>query len=474
MQYHKGSVSDIAQGKMLGGSSGLSYMAYIRGNPMDYDKWAAITNDSSWSFDAVLPLFIRSEGVKDPGILNSPEDRALHGTNGQFLLSKYYDKISDKYFSAFEEMGHKIVPDINARNPLGFTTVLFAYDHERSNTAKFLRSVKDKPNLDVLTHALVTKILFDDEKRAVGVKIKTRDGKVITVKASKEVIVTAGVFKTPQLLMVSGIGPKAHLKEKNIKVIKDLPVGRNLQDHPICITVYKTGEARSPTGPQDPHLINVPAIDGYIALKKSQKYPDYEILSLILDNPETFLAVCSISFSFKNEICDNIIKGAAGKQIYLVFNLLAYPESQGQVLLNTANMADQPTIILGYYSNDRDLQMHVKTVLDFNKILNTTYFKSVGAELIDPKLKTCTGFDKDSKEYWRCYVLGMVTTGHYYVGTCAMGQVVDSKLKVIGVKNLRVADASIIPSIVASTTTAAVLMIAQKAVDMIVEEHCLK
>ena len=136
-------------------------------------------------------------------------------------------------------------------------------------------------------------------------------------------------------------------------------------------------------------------------------------------------------------------------------------------------MADQPTVILGYYSNDRDVQTHVRTVLDFTKVLNTTYFKSVDAELVDPKLRACASFDKESKEYWRCYVLGMVTTGQFYVGTCAMGQVVDSKLKVIGVKNLRVADASIMPTIVASPPTAAILMIAQKTVDMIVKEYSL-
>ena len=231
------------------------------------------------------------------------------------------------------------------------------------------------------------------------------------------------------------------------------------------------GEARSPNGSPDPHLLNIPTIDGYIAFNKTQKYPDYEIVSLIIDSAEQFLVYCSVSFSFTEEVCNNIAKGAAGKQLYLVYNLLAYPESRGQVLLNTTDMADQPTVILGYYSNDRDLEMHVKTVLDFNKVVNTTYFKSVGAELIDPKLKACAGFNKDSKEYWRCYGLGMVTTGQFYAGTCAMGQVVNSKLKVIGVKNLRVADASIMPKIVATPTVGAILMIAQKAVDMIVKEH---
>lgn len=474
MQYHRGSVSDIGQGKMLGGSSSMSYMAYVRGNPSDYDHWATLTDDKSWSFESVFPLFIRSEGVLDPGILKSTEDRALHGLNGTFKLTKYYDKIRKKYFSAFEEMGHKIVPDINVRNPLGFTTVLFSYgNHERSSTAKFLRPVMNNPNLDVLTNSLVTKILFNDEKIAVGVTIKTKDGKRITVKVKKEVIITAGVFKTPQLLMLSGIGPNQHLRKKKIKVIKDLPVGRNLQDHPICVTVFKMGKARRPRGPPDPHEVNIPAIDGYIAYTKHRKNPDYEILSLIIDDPNVFLTFCSISLSFTNEVCDNIIKQVAGHQIYLVFNLLAYPESRGQVVLNTTNIEDQPLITLAYYSNDSDLKKQVKAVLDFNKVLNTTYFKRVGAELIDPKLDDCAGFHKYSNEYWRCYALGMVTTGHYYAGTCAMGQVVDSKLLVKGVKRLRVADASIMPTIVASPTQAAVLMIAQKTVDMIVKEHSL-
>ncbi|XP_075981617.1 ecdysone oxidase-like [Anticarsia gemmatalis] len=475
MRYHKGGVAEIVQGKMLGGSSGLTYLVYVRGNPVDYDSWATLTNDSSWSYNSILPLYNKIERVIDKKILRSSKDKALHGTKGKIKLRKFYYKPADTYLKAIEEMGRKVVVDVNTRNPLGFTNILYACGKkERQSTAySYLRLVKKKPNLDVMTNSLVTKIIFDDTT-AVGVLVKTKDNKIIKINAKKEVILTAGAFKTPQLLMLSGIGPKKHLDSKKIPVLADLPVGKNLQDHQLCLAVYKTGERKPPIGPPNPYTIGFTALDGLVALNKSENYPDYDLRAIVLDDPKIFLAFCAVAFSFNNDICDTLNKGADGRQIFASFIHLVKPKSRGEVLLKSTKIEDQPLINLNFNDNEEDVENQARYQMDFNKILNTPTFRNLSAEIIDPEIEKCGELQIDNFEYWKCFVRSMVTTLHYNVGTCAMGSVVDSKLFVKGVKNLRVADASIMPNIISSPTLSGVMVIAEKASKMIKKGFCSK
>ncbi|CAB3220772.1 unnamed protein product [Arctia plantaginis] len=468
---HPFSRPDIVQGRMLGGSSSLNHLIYGQGNPADYDGWASITDDPSWSFKAIHHYFIKSEKIADRKILTSIDDKNMHGTTGKMKLRKFYFENSEKYLRAFKEMGNKIVRSINAKHPLGFSPALFTCGKRvRQSTAySFLRPEKYNPNLNVLTNTMVRKVIFDEFHNAIGVEVISKDKRVLHVEAHKEVIVTAGVFKTPQLLMLSGIGPRKHLKDKNIKLVADLPVGKNLQDHPICVSVFKTGLKKLPDDIPSPYKIDFPQLHGYVSLNDFETIPTYEIRGMILDDPATFLELCIMSLNFKYTLCDDLVKSAANHEIFLVLNHLSYPKSRGEVRLGIKNINEPPIVKLGFYRNEKDLELHAKSLMNFNRILNTSYFWNNKAQILEPPIG-CGKINFSSLKYWQCYCNEMATTLHNNVGTCAMGTVVDSNLLVKGVHRLRIADASIMPTIVSSPTQASVIMIAQKASDMIKED----
>uniref|UniRef100_A0A2A4JUI0 Glucose-methanol-choline oxidoreductase N-terminal domain-containing protein n=1 Tax=Heliothis virescens TaxID=7102 RepID=A0A2A4JUI0_HELVI len=459
------------QGKVLGGSSQVDYMIYGIGNPEDYNRWAAITNDSSWTLKNLCPLIKRTEKVTDPRILDSP-DVFFHGTEGKMRIKKYHKSLNDGFFEAYREMGQKVVNDINGKNPLGYTDTYFTIGQgTRQSTAySFLSPERDNPNLKVLYNSLATKIIFDDNKRAVAVRVLTKDKKYITINARREIIVAAGAIKSPQLLMLSGIGPRQHLESKKIKVISNLPVGQNFQDNPTNVMVYEMGAADT-VSPHNPHEFPVAVMEGRVAIKACQKRADYQILSGLIVDPSFFLQVCSSVFSFKNSICDNLHKSLSGRQVHFVTHHLLYSESRGEILLNSTDPEDYPIIDPKYYSNPRDIERHAEYLEHYNRIVDTKYYKSLNAEFVDPQLENCKGLKPGTQSYWKCYVLGMATTLHNYVGTCAMGSVVDSKLRVLGVKNLRVADASVMPEIVGATVKGTVIVIAQKLVDILIEDY---
>lgn len=462
----------MTQGKMIGGSGSLNYMGYERGNKYDFDRWAKLTNDSCWSWESVFPTIRKNEMLIDDLILDSP-NRCFYGTDGNIKIMKQYFERNQAYFDAFEELGWHSKLDVSPINPLGFTDVMYNIgDNERQSTArKLLSPIKKDPNLHVMTNTLATRIIFDDHKRAVAVEVVTKKGKVLIVKANKEIIVSAGTFKSPQLLMLSGIGPKEHLKSHGIKCIIDLPVGKNFQDHVNSHLIYKLTDAKRGKTLKDPHKYPYTVYDGYVALNKSQGYPDYEPVGLSFGQLEPFLEFCAVYFNFDEEFCDELGKSIAKSELLLLLITQLYPKSRGEIRLASRNPHDYPIIIPGYYEEEEDIENHAKYLQDFNRVLKTSYFKRVKAKLVLPKLKSCKEFKKGTHEYWKCYAVAMADTAYYYVGTCGMGSVLDSRLRVRGVKRLRVIDASSFPDTVGAPTHATVIMVAQKGVEFIIKEH---
>lgn len=228
-----------------------------------------------------------------------------------------------------------------------------------------------------------------------------------------------------------------------------------------------------PIRPSNPHEFPVPVMEGFVALNKSQSKADYHVLSSVVANPKFFLEICSFIFNFNDNFCDKLNKDIAGRQVHFVTHYLLYPNSRGEVLLGSKDPNAKPIIIPRTYSDQKDLKDYAKYVNHYNAVLNTKFYKSVNAELVDPQFTACKGLQKGTLAYWKCYIRGMAVTSHMYVGTCAMGSVVDSNLHVLGVQKLRVADASVIPKIVGSTIQATVFMIAQKVVDLLIKEHKL-
>lgn len=472
MASHKHNEIHLTQGKMLGGTGSLDYTGYERGNKHDYNRWAKLTNDQTWSWNSVQPAFHKNENLTDEAILNSP-NRRFYGTHGKIKVMKEYFQKNQKYFGAFRELGYDTPLDINPDTPLGFTDVMFNIgDGVRQSTAlKFLSPIKNDRNLYVLKNSFVTKIIFDDDKRAIGVKYDTKFNKDRTAYARKEVIVSAGVINSPKLLILSGIGPKHQLKSLGIPVIANLPVGYDFQDHINMILVYKMTKSKKQTILKDPHKYPYTIFDGYVALNPSQAYPDYETFGISLAEKNIFLEFCAFFFDFTPSYCSKLVKKIGTSEILFVVVTFLYPKSRGRISLASTDPYDQPIINPSYFSKYEDVVNGAKYCKHFNQVLNTTYFKNVKAKLILPKIKQCKDLRKDSEEWWRCVTVGISDTSYYYVGTCGMGRVIDSRLRVLGVKNLRVIDSSSFPDTVGTTTLATVVMLAQKGVEFIINEY---
>lgn len=444
-------------------------MFYVRGNPHDYDSWARELKDNSWNWSSVYPYFLKSEKLKDLKVLRSPYTK-FHGSSGYIGVTRQPENGLERYFEAIRERGHKVLLDINGDQRLGFTYQMFTIaDGIRQSTAySYLTSSKSRKNLYILKNTNVVKILFDDNNNAIGVKVNNKNRKTFTLKANKEVILSAGTLNSAKLLMLSGIGPKKHLTELGISVRSDLPVGYNFHDHVCVYLSFKMEQSSSPRPTKNLGKFPFTTITGYVSLNKSQPYPDYQVVNYIIPkDSKSVLPLCSFNFWFNHDICHRINEAIKERNnVFASINLL-HPKSRGRVRLRSTNSEDPPIVTTGILDDKVDVEKLEKYIEDYIKILETRYFKDVNSELVDLVGSNCNEFKLWSKEYWRCYIYCASSTYFHYVGTCAMGAVVDLELRVLGVDRLRVVDASVMPAIVGGNTNAPVIMIAEKAADII-------
>ncbi|XP_022836552.1 glucose dehydrogenase [FAD, quinone]-like, partial [Spodoptera litura] len=469
---HLQSYYEFTLGKMLGGTSSLNYMIYHRGQPSDFNSWADIVKDESWTWQNVLPYFLKTGRLEDPQLLGST-DKEYYGTDGYIGINRDHRKEIEKFLEAYRELGNDIVLDFNEHHPLGYSAQTFTISSRsrQSSAYAFLSSVKDRRNLHVLKNTLATKILFDDNKKAVGVEVLTEDGKKMNLNAKKEVIVSAGTFNSPKLLMLSGVGPEEHLKSKNIEVVSNLPVGENLQEHICVVLIHNMDKLTEPFPQPSPYELPGSSFTGFVALNKSSNYPDYQVITYIA-SAENMMYYCTFAFRFSDEICNNMHKQAINRLQAFNEILNIAPKSRGKVLLKSTNPEDAPLVYNGFFSNKDDVEALVDYIFDYLPIMNTTYYREVDAVMSDA-YPACNEFGKDTREYWRCYVMCVSSGLSHMTSTCPMGTVVDGKLRVHGVKGLRVADASVMPTITRGNPMGTVYMIAEKAADMIKKDYNL-
>lgn len=461
----------VSHGKVLGGTSSINLMLYMRGHPHDYDTWAEITQDDAWKHKNILKYFNKMERLTDEKLLNSP-DAIYYGKSGPLGISKVYSDASEKYLKIYDEMGYPR-GEWNSNGALGFTEQMVSVaDGMRQSTANaHLTEAAGRENLHVLKHTTATKIVINEDKVAVGVEYVDQDNNTFTVKANKEVILSAGPINSPHLLLLSGVGPKEHLEEYDIDVVADLPVGKHLINHHGVFLVYAadkldTTVARPPPNPRD---FPAPMVTGLLALDKEQTYPDFMAATVMLDAESLAVAFCSIVFAFDIKTCQTFYDQTNGREVLFGAIVDFNNTDRGEISLKSKNPLDPPNIYIVAYPNEDVYEILLNYVEDFARIVNTTHFKEVGGELVT--LPQCQQYDKNTRDYLRCYGRCMSSTYYHYVGTCAMGKVVDSRLRVKGVKGLRVIDSSIMPTISSGTTNAPTVMIGEKGADMIKEDN---
>ncbi|WP_411962937.1 GMC family oxidoreductase [Haloferax sp. YSMS24] len=425
------------RGKTLGGTSSMNAQIYNRGNPWDYDNWAALGNDG-WSFDEMLDVFKRAEHFEGTG-----QDE-FHGTDGPLNVADLEDPhpSSETFIEAAAECGLDHNPDFNGETQVGAGLYhVTQRDGERfSSAAAYIKPALDRENLTVETKALVTEIRFDGT-RAVGVAY-TQDGEEHTADATEEIVVSGGAYNSPQLLMLSGVGPATHLEEHDIDVVVDLPgVGQNLQDHLFTFVVYDRTDDQPPAPSS-----NIGEAGGYLYVDDDEPAPDLQF---------HYCPVYYMDHGFANP------EGLG----YSIGSTQVRPESVGFVELASSDPTDPPTIDPEYLTAEPDLAVLREGIKRAREIAHADAFADIRGEERWP------GEDVQTDEEIEEHVRRTAHTIYHPVGTCKMGTdemaVVDPQLRVRGVEGLRVADASIMPKITSGNTNAPSIAIGEKAAELI-------
>ncbi len=474
------------KGKMLGGSSSMNAMFYVRGSPRDYDHWAELGN-TGWDYKSVLKYFKKLEKVN---ATNARKD--LHGHDG-YVGVENFDKgsllkipaVQDMIRKGAEETGYPFVDDLTVEVKSGVTESLSTTKNgvRSSTAAAYLTPIKDRPNLVLMKGTHVTKLLIETRK-VVGVEV-FKNGAHKRIRCKNEVILSAGAVASPQLLMLSGIGPKDHLKEMGINVVKDLKVGYNLQDHYyLHSTFFQLNMSLDHFHETDilygyltrrTHLSN-PNVYSLIFLNSADEKDDYPDLEYIFASmpPGSPVGVYYRALNFEPKIVSQIEEKVQDKFLLAALPKIMRPKSLGRITLVSTNPFENPKIDGGYLTNAEDVKILVNGVKYLSRLLKTKAFKD--ATLWRPSVPECSDFKPESDKFLECYVRNLITTVWHASGSCKMGPaddpeaVVDPNLKVYGVEGLRVADASIMPVIPTGNINVPTIMIGEKVADMIKEE----
>lgn len=459
-----GRAIDWPRGKVLGGSSSLNGLLYVRGQPQDYDRWRQMGN-AGWGWDDVLPLFKRAEN-------NERGADAYHGDAGPLSVSnmRIQRPICDAWVAAAQTAGYPFNPDYNGEDQegVGYFQLTTRNGRRCSAAVAYLRPIRDRKNLRIVTNAQVTRVLMDG-KRVTGVEYRDKRGQLRTIGANREVILSGGAINSPQILMLSGLGDPEHLRQNGITPHHALPgVGRNLQDHLQARLVFKCNE---PTLNDEVRSL---ASQARIALK----------YALFRAGPMTMAASLATGFLKTRPDVDtpdiqfhvqpwSADSPGAGVHPFSAFTMSVCqlrPESRGEIRLDGPDPRTYPRIHPHYLSTDLDCRTLTEGVKIARRIARHAPLSTKIAEEFRPTADLPMDDDAATLDWARNHSVSI----YHPTGTCKMGDdpqaVVDARLRVHGLTGLRVADCSIMPEIVSGNTNAPAIMIGEKCADLVLQD----
>ncbi|XP_022218864.2 glucose dehydrogenase [FAD, quinone] [Drosophila obscura] len=477
------------RGRMLGGSGSANAMLYLRGNRRDYDGWAALGNDG-WSYDEVLPYFERS--VRAQGNESHPK--------GYVTLNPFErqdDDIHQMILAGGLELGMPYMAEFAEGSETGYAHVPGTVRRgERMSTARgYLGAVAGtRPNLHVVKHALVKQLHFQGDLLQ-GVSFE-RKGRLHRVEVAKEAVLSAGSIDSPALLLRSGIGPRQHLQELGIPLQWDLPgVGKNLQDHLVVPLFLRLNAGQSDAASSQQELLDsiydylihrrgalathsTASLVGFVNTNGSGIYPDVENHHLFFrrgrhDMLEIFLR----GLSFQEQYQQQLQGLLSGSDLLCVFLLLSHPQARGELRLRSPDPSVAPLLVSNYLSEREDVATVLRGIRYIESLERTQSFRAQLAEMAHIPIEECDSrHEYRSDGYWRCYARHFTVTCYHQTGTVKMGPSADAqscvspRLQLHGARNLRVADASVMPNVVSANTNAATVMIGERAADFIRED----
>lgn len=506
----KGRRMRTPRGKMLGGSSGINYMVWVRGHPQDFDHWAKLGAEG-WSYDDVLPAFKRMEDLVPSNEITIDQD--VHGTGGPVGVAVRSPMIpaTREFVEAAEAAG---IPrgDYNGKdrfNPAGVSSA------HQTNTRKGKRSstyhaylkgeAETRPNLEIITGALVTRVVLDGEGEsmiATGIEYRDADGLSHFVNATRDVILSAGAIGSPHILMLSGIGPRRELEAAEVAVRLEHPeVGKNLKDHPFVTMsfaapgkavalneiVFSMGETADVGRKEEAKrrlneweetgssLVASSWSDAsaFFSTGLGADYSHDAQISFMPGGVDAGLIGNQLNMDpaqFSHDV--DTVFGPEAENIFLV-NQLELPRSAGEIVIESADPAVPPRIDMNYYADPVDLKVMVATMRRSFDIIEH-WPGGIGHWNVPPELARKHSYvegQRPSDALLENIALHFSHTTYHLSCTCRIGSVVDPRLRVFGVRNLRIADASVMPEITSGNINAAVIMIGEKAAEMIAQDH---
>ena len=446
----------MPRGKMLGGSSSMNAMLYVRGRPLDYDSWEA-QGAPGWGYRDVLPYFVKSED-------NVRGASEFHGAGGELRVSEQRSPrpMNRRFLAASEAAGIPQIPDYNGPEQDGVSIAQVTQRNGQRFSAAdaFLRPVLGRPNLEVRTNVTVLGIEFDGD-RAVGVRLRKRRRAEELARAEREVVLSAGAIGSPHLLLLSGVGPAEELRTAGVEVRHDLPgVGRNLQDHPFVTMIWEVSDRRTLYGAEKPKPL------AEWLLRRSGPLSSTVAEVFAFTRTRGGLPAADIQFHMGAAYFEDHGQETYDGHCMVIAPVLVSPKARGQVWLRSADPMAKPRIITNTLSEPEDVESMVAGMALAREIAGQPPLKEIVVKELKP------GAESTHREELEADLRRRLMLIYHPVGTARMSDtheraVVDSQLRVHGLEGLRVIDASVMPSITGGNTNATTIMIAERGADLI-------